>query len=323
MISRRVLLRRAAWAAAAAGAIFAVRDRLPWPPLDVRFADGRATPWQRLPPRPGVVELAVSVNGAPARAVIDSGAQISVVDAGLAARLGLPRVVAAPLLAFGVAGPPQLTHTVHLDLAAQGLAAPGLRAAVLDLAAVARASGRTFDLLIGRDVLRHVVLDADFPLGRARLMASGAWRPTPETMSIALESHFGAPVAPVRIEAAEPLRLLIDTGAAGEVALSDAAARRTGLLAPGRRVSQGHSISVTGLNPERLVTARSVQIGPLAMRNVDVQIYARGAGAPGPDGLVGAGLFHDFRLTLDLAARRLDLTRAPLIILPRDRERTP
>ena len=316
MISRRALITRAALVAAGAGALFAVRDRLPWPPLDARFANGRDTPWQRLPERPGLVEMTVAVNGTPVRAVIDSGAQLSAVDAGLAARLGLERVLAAPLLAYGVAGRPRLTHTVHLGLTMPGLALPALRAAVLDLASMAAASGRDFQLLIGRDVLRRLVLEADFPLRRARFLAPGAFRPAHDSIAIPLKVEGGAPLARVQIEAAAPVDLLIDTGATGDLALSDAAARRAGLTAPGRLVRQGHSISLSGLNPARTAIAATVRLGELSLRNIDVQIYAPAASAPGPVGLVGAGLLRPFRVALDLNGGRLWLTPAPLRVVP-------
>lgn len=324
MISRRALVTRAALVAAGGSALFAVRDRLPWPPLDVRFANGRDTPWQRLPERAGVVEMAVRVNGAPVRAVIDSGAQLSAIDAGLAGRLGLDRIMAAPLLAYGVAGKPRLTHTVRLDLTLPGLGVPGLRAAVLDLAPMAAVSGRDFQMLIGRDVLRHAILEADFPLGRARFLAPGQFRPAHDAVAVPLALHTGGPVARVQIEAAPPLDLLVDTGAVGDLALSEALARRTGLTGPGRAVRQGHSVSLGGLNPQRTVLASTVRLGALSLRNVEVQIYAPAASAPGPGGLIGAGLLRPFRAALDLPGRRLWLTPAPLLVVrPRPAEPSP
>ena len=313
MTTRRAFISRAVLAAAGAGALFAVRDRLPWPPLEARFANGRDTPWQRLPARRGLVEIAASVNGTPVRAVIDSGAQLTAVDAGLAARLGLGRILAAPLLAYGVSGQARLTHTVRLDLGIPGLAVPNLRAAVLPLAGVAAASGRDFQLLIGRDVLSHVVLEADFPLGRARLLAPGAYRPPHDAMAVPLSA--GAPRASVRIEAARPIDLLIDTGATGFLALSEAAARDAGLTAPGRRTSQSLSVSLSGLNPETTAHARTVALGPLKLHDVPVQVYAPAANVPSPAGLVGTGLLRQFRLALDLANRRLYLVRPPLMVV--------
>jgi len=314
--TRRGLLTRLGLAAVAGGALFMVRDRLPWPPLEPRFADGRQTPWLPLAPGAGLIEIAVTVNGRPIRAVVDSGAQFSAIDRGLAETLALPRTVAAPILAYGVSGAPSLTHTVRLDLAMTGLAVPGLRAAALDLAAISAATGRDFQFLVGRDVLRHVVIDADFPRHRARFLAREAYKPTRDAIPIPLRSKGGAPMVSVQVEQAAPLDVLVDTGASGLLALSANAAEQSGLLAPGRQVSSAHSVSLGGLSLDRRVTARSLRIGGMTLHDADVQIYRPAANAPAPSGLLGAGLFRQFRMALDLGGQRLFLVRPGLIIVP-------
>lgn len=307
MIGRRSLL---IGLAAAAGGLFLVRDRLPWPPLSPRFADGRGTPWLPIPAG-GLIEIEVRVAGRALHAVVDSGAQFSAIDRMLAERLGLPRTFAAPLVAYGVSGGPTLTHTVGLELTLPGLAVAGLRAAALDLAPIAQATGREFQLLIGRDVLGQVVLEADFPLRRARFLAPGVYRAPPDAKTIALEGAM----TDVRVEAAAPLRALVDTGASGVLALSEAAARQTGLLAPGRPARPAHSVSLGGLSMNRRVTARTITVGDLTLRNVEVQVYRPAANAPAPAGLLGAGLFSRFRMALDLAGGRLHLTPPSLMII--------
>jgi predicted aspartyl protease len=311
VIGRRSLL---VGLAAAAGGLFLVRDRLPWPPLAPRFANGRDTPWQRVPPG-GLIEIEASVNGAPIHAIVDSGAQFSAVDRTLAERLALPRNVAAPMLAFGVSGGPTLTHTVRLDLALPGLAVPNLRAAALDLAPVAQVTGRAFQLLIGRDVLRHVVVEADFPLRRARFLARGAYAPPPDARTLPLKDTGRGPMLAVQVEGAPPLDVLVDTGAAGVLALSETAARDAGLLAPGRPVSKAQSVSLGGLSLDRRVTARTVSAGGLSLRNVDVQIYRPAANAPAPSGLLGTGLFSRYRMALDLGGGRLHLVPPSVMIV--------
>lgn len=313
--TRRALISRAALLAAGGAGLFLMRDRLPWPPLRPSFADGRATPWLPLPPNARLIEIEATVNGRAVGAVVDSGAQLSAVDAALAERLDLPATVAAPILAYGVGGQPRLSHTVHLDLGLPGLAVAGVRAAALDLAAVSSATGRDFQLLIGRDVLRQVIVEADFAGGRARLLDRQAYSPPRDAMVIPLGGGGGAPTAPVRIDGAPPLDLLVDTGASGAVALSEPAARTAGLLAPGRAVSRAHSVSLGGLSLDRVVRARSVSVGPLHATGIDVQIYARNAHAPAPSGLLGAGLLSQFRIALDLSGQRLYLVPPPLRIL--------
>jgi len=305
--TRRALFSRLALLATGGAALWLLRDRLPWPPLNPRFADGRATPWLPLMGRGGLIEIDVVVNGTPIRAVIDSGAQFSAIDRGLAERLGLARILAAPILAYGVSGDPALTHTVRLDLALPGLSVPGLRAAALDLADILKVTGRDFRLLIGRDVLAHVVVEADFPLRRARLLAAGAYSPPRDAIPISLQLKGGAPMTTVRVEAAAPIEVLVDTGASGVLALSEPAARQAGLLAPGRPVSRAHSVSLGGLSLDRIARARVVRIGDLTLQDVPIQVYAPAAHAPAPSGLLGAGLFRRFRMALDLGQGRLFL----------------
>jgi len=314
--TRRTLLVRLGLLAAAGGTLFLVRDRLPWPPLEPRFANGRDTPWLPLPERGGLIDIAVQVNGAPIRAVVDSGAQFSAVDRGLAEKLALPRTVAAPILAYGVSGAPSLTHTVRLDLGLPGLSIPRLRAAALDLASISAATGRDFQLLLGRDVLRGLVVEADFPRARARFLTREAWRPPRDAIHIPLTSKGGAPMVAIQIEDRPPFEVLVDTGASGVLALSAGAAEQHGLLAPGRRVTSTHSVSLGGLSLDRLVTARTVRVGGMTLHDADVQVYTPTANAPAPSGLLGAGLFRQFRMGLDLTGGRLALVRPGLIIVP-------
>lgn len=315
MISRRTLLSRLALLAAGGAGVWLVRDRLPWPPLEVRFANGRDTPWLPLPRGGGLIEIPVTVNGTPLRAVVDSGAQFSAIDAAVARRLALPRTVAAPILAYGVSGGPTVTHTVAMDLAVPGLHVPKLHAAALDLAPISAITGRNFQLLIGRDVLREVVVEADFPTGRARFLARGVYIPPRDAVTIPLRSAGGAPVTTVQVEAAAPLEVLVDTGSSGLLALSEDAARKAGLLAPGREMAPAHSVSLGGLTLNRMVTARSVSIAGLPLRQVDIQVYRPAANAPAPGGLLGAGLFRRFRMALDLGGDQLFLVRpGPILV---------
>lgn len=311
MIARRSLI---AMALAAGAGLFLVRDRLPWPPLEPRFANGRDTPWQRLP-QGGVIEIDATVKGTPIRAVVDSGAQFSAIDRALAERLDLPRTLAAPILAYGVSGGPMMTHTVRLDLAVPGLAVPNLRAAALDLAAIAQITGRDFQLLIGRDVLSHLVVEADFPMRRARFLARDAYRVPPDAHAVPLVRSGRGPMATVVVENAPPLQVLVDTGASAVLALSETAAQDAGLLAPGRPVTQAHSVSLGGLALNRRVTARRVVVGDVELPDVEVQIFTPGPGAPAPSGLLGTGLFGRYRMALDLAAGRLWLVPPALMII--------
>lgn len=310
MISRRALLPRLGLLAAGGTALYLLRDRIPWPPPRVTFAAEPSTPWIPLPRDARLIEVDGEVAGQPIRIVVDSGAQFSAIDRELAQRLDLPQAMTLPMLAYGVSGQPSLTHTVRLDLALQGLAVHGMRAAVLDIAGLSAATGRAFQMLLGRDVLRELVLEADFPRDRVRFHRPQAWRPPPDARAAAIRMVGGAPMIPVRVEGSAPVDVLVDTGATGVLALSTDAARDTGLLAPGRPVQQAHSVSLGGQSLDRLVRARTVEAAGLTLRGVDVQIYSPSARGPIPRGLLGSGLFRRYRLALDLNGGRLFLIPA-------------
>lgn len=315
MISRRALLSNLPLLAAGGAAVWFLRDRIPWPPPRVAFDSGDRTAWIALPQRGGLIEIPGQIAGRDIRVVVDSGAQFSAIDRALAETLELNDTATLPMLAYGVSGAPSLTHTVKLDLALPGLSVVGMRAAVLDLANLSQISGRGFSLLLGRDVLREVVVDIDFPLRRVAFQAPGRYAPPRDAQAAPLKLVGGAPMIPVRIEDGPPIDVMVDTGATGVLALSVQAAEAAGLLTPGREVSSAHSVSLGGLSVDRLVTARRVEIAGVSLSNVGVQIYAPSAPAAIPSGLLGTGFLRRFRMALDLGNGRLFLAHStPLLV---------
>jgi predicted aspartyl protease len=210
-----------------------------------------------------------------------------------------------------------LSHTVSLDLGVPGLSVPSVRAAALDLAALSGSTGRAFQLLIGRNVLRQMVLEVDFPLDRARFVAPQAFKAPIDAQVIPLTSSGGgAPTVPVSIEGRAPLNLLLDTGASGWLALSENAAEQLGLLAPGRTVTRAPSVSLGGQRLDRVTQATHVQVGDLTLQRVPVQIYAPALRLGVPTGLVGASALQGLRVAVDLGGRRLVLAPPSLRIVP-------
>ncbi len=316
MTTRRALLGRLGLLAVGGGALFALRDRLPGAGPSVRFDRPAGTPWLPLPPNGGLIEIDVTVGQAPLRALVDSGAEISAIDRGIAARLALTQRIAAPVLAYGVTGGPSLARTVNLAFGVPGLDVSGLAAAALDLDALAQAANRDFQMIIGRDVLRRLLLDADFRHVRVRLFPAGAARLPPNALVIPLQNAGGAPTARVRVEQARPLSILVDTGSSGVLALAEPAARAAGLLAPGRLIDTQPSLGLGGLSLDRRVNARSLTLGGITVADAPVQIYPARPGWPAPQGLLGTGLLRSYRTLLDLPSARLILVRSGLALVP-------
>lgn len=305
---RRTFLRQLAFLAVGAGAAWWLRERYLYPTPTVEFAPGRdATDWIPFPGR-GLVELTAKVAGIPIRVVVDSGAQFSAIDRQLAERLGL-KAAPIPLLAFGVSGQPSLTHTVGLDLSIGALTVRGMRAATLELLTLSGAIRRPFAMLLGRDVLRALTADIDWPAGRLRFVRPGTFQPPPGATVARARSQAGALMVPLTIEGKPPVEVMIDTGATAEVAVSEKTAQALGLL-DGRPMAVGRSVSLGGISEDRVLRARSVEFAGRVLREVEVQVFKPSVQGPLPAGLLGAGLLQRYRVGLDLEAGVLWLTAA-------------
>lgn len=315
--TRRVLARQLALLGVGLGAAWWLRERYLFPKPAVEFLGAkRETGWLALPDPAGLVELTAHVAGIPIPVVVDSGAQFSAIDRNLAERLGL-KAAALPLLAFGVSGQPSLTHTVALDLSIANLQVRGVRAATLELLTLSGVIRRPFAMLIGRDVLRALTADIDWPNGRVRLVAPEAFSPPPGAMVARAHSQGGALMTPVRIEGAPPVEVMVDTGATSEIALSQKTAQALGLLA-GRPIAVGRSVSLGGLGEDKIVHAAKVSVAGRTLSDVEVQVFTPSAPGPLPAGLLGVGILKHYRVGLDLGAGVLWLT-GPMAARPQHR----
>lgn len=266
--------------------------------------------WIDLPRAGGFIMLQGAVAGAPIRVLVDSGAQSSAIDAGFASRLGLAAGLPLPVLAYGVGGGPSVTHTVGLDLDLGALRIERIRAAVLNLAAISAFTNQPFDMLLGRDVLRSVILEVDYPRRRAAFLRHEAYAPPKHSVLAPVTRKSGGLHLEVSVESGAPISALVDTGASGALALSDQAAAAAGLLDQARKLTSVRSIGIGGASVDRMVTAHQVRFAGFTLRDVKVSIFAAQAGSPLPDGLIGAGLLKGFRVGLDHRAGALHLSEA-------------
>lgn len=297
MISRRNLLSRAAMLAAAGGGMWLLRETVLWPPPRPVF-EGDGSGWLALAEAP-VPLVAATVNGEPTLALVDSGAQRSVIGAGLAGRLSLRRAFSVPMVAVGVGGAATLGHGVRADVALGRLSLPGMTAAVLDLAALGAARAGEVGLVLGQDLLRRTVLDLDLIERRLALRRRGA--ALPPTRPLPARGGLQGLYVEVVVEGAT-VRALVDTGASPVLSLSSRAADEAGLLDDRHPVRFNHSIAFGSAGLGKELTAASVGFGGRTFERPAVQIYPTSHGRLIPPALLGVAALEGARTLIDLGA---------------------
>ncbi len=308
---RRDLLIRLGLIAGGVGGAWWLRDHVLWRGPTVVFAPGGTTGWQPYAePRASTPTVEVSVDGRPVRALIDSGAQYSVIDRSLVQTLGLTHVFDIPMVAYGVGGQAQVGRGATLDVrigGPQGVRLEGLRAAILDLGPLAGDKGLGAPLILGQDVLRELILELDVRRRRIRLISRAGWTPPPGLAPVAVTRAGKALLAAITVEGAA-VDAVIDTGASAVLAVTRETADAAGLL-DGRRRTPGQSMVLGGVVGAETVIVRTLTIGDELYRQAAVAIYDDVAVPGFPKALVGMAAFEDRRVVLDLRGPRLFVER--------------
>lgn len=281
------------------GALWMMRERLvfPQPTITAQGGDPDSGWLPFASRRQPVVTVQAKVNGVSTRALVDSGAQHSVIDSGFAEQMEAGGGLSAPVIAYGVGGSPQMGKTLSVDLELGGLRLQGLRAASLDLGPIAEANHLDTPLVLGQDLLRALAADIDFPGRRIRFVRSQSFT-VPEGARLApVRARGRALEARVMVEGVE-LEAIVDTGASAALSLASDVAEAAGLL-DGRRVQPGQAIVLGGVAPGRIVRASHLTFAGLVREDVPVHIFEP-QNLPGfPRGLLGYDALRPFRVIMD------------------------
>lgn len=315
-MNRRSFLIRTGVIAGALGGGWWLKDNVLWSAPGLAFAEGATTPWIGFAARVLSPTIPVRIAGQTVNALVDSGAQYSVIDrrlhAAIAAELGPRPLFDIPLLAYGVGGQPQMGKGVRLDMAMDGLSLSGLRCAILDLGPLADEEGLSAPLILGQDLLKLLALEVDLVERRMRLMERQAVVHDARWSRVAVRRRGTALITPVEVEG-HTLDAVVDTGASSILSLSQPAAEAAGIL-DGRPAGTGESLVLGGQITADILTVSHLRAVGRTFREVDVPVYGA-VGMPGiPSALLGMAAFRDQGLLLDIGggalyrATHLDLT---------------
>lgn len=312
MNRRGLLLRVGALGAAVAGGVW-LRDQVVWRRPDVAVVDDGWRPWDHA--RTDVPTVSAVIQGRTVRALIDSGAEYSAIDREFAESLGLKSGFNMPLIAYGVGGGPQMGRGVGVSLSAGGLKISRLQAAVLDLGPVASPRGLATPIILGQDVLGEAVIELDLsrPRRAGRRLRFLAAVPTAADMVAAPARRQGRALRTEVIVEGALIDALIDTGSSSALALSEAEARKAGLL-DGRPTTPGSTLVLGGAMASRLIRVGSLTAGGSDLGRAEVSVFDTPSLPTFPSALVGTAAFEGRRVVLDLAGGRI-LASRPLDLI--------
>lgn len=309
-MNRRSLFIRAGAAAAAVGGGLWLKDHVLWRRPGVTFgADGSSGWLEFVAPRTLLPTVTVTLAGREMTALIDSGAQYSVIDRRLVAELGLDRFFDMPLIAYGVDGRAQMGRGVTLDLTFGTARIDRLRAGILDLGPLSEEAGLGAPLILGQDLLMQAVLEMDLRRRRLRLARAGQTELPRAYRALPVRRAGTALIAEAVVEGSR-IQALVDTGSSALLALSEGVAQSAGLL-DGRSEQEGSSIVLGGVAKARLIQARTVALGQELWRDVTTAVYADRPLPNYPDALLGMEAFAGRDVILNLGDGQLHL--APLM----------
>lgn len=302
-MKRRSFLLRAVGLAAVVGGGFWLKDNLLWGAPRLSFgAEGSG--WLDFAvPSTTAPTVEVHIAGRMVTALLDTGAQYSVIDRALVDELGLGDRFDLPLIAYGVGGQPQAGKGVSLDLRLGQLEVPRLRAAILDLGPLASAEGLGAQLVLGQDLFGAAVMDLDLKARRVRLLDPAGFVPSTDMKAVPVAMKGTALTCDITLEGAV-IEAVVDTGFTGLIALSHSAATTAGLL-DGRDETQGTSIVLGGVAKARIVRAQTLTFDNQLRRGVQVQVFEDSPLPNYPQALLGMQMFERLKVALDLGQGRL------------------
>lgn len=248
---------------------------------------------------PGQIEVAVTVNGAAATFVLDTGAEYSIVSTRLAQSLGLKAERR---------GARDFTDGVRL--AVGPLALEGQRVMVMPFDTF-YARGRRIDGLLGFDVFERYAVKIDWRGKTLTFWEHDGFVPPRAAVVVALEFSGRLPVVITRLQLEParslPARLMVDTGASQSVMLRHPFAAAHDLFT---RAAGEKSAPSLADGTQRLVTipAAALAIASVTFDRPEVLAFTEPVGSAAStdtDGLIGNTLLSRFTLYVDYRNKRL------------------
>lgn len=243
----------------------------------------------------GRIFVQAAIKGVPTEALLDSGAEVSLIDPELAKRAGLPPGVEVELKGSG--GKEQARFVYGPHIVAGGIDLGEQELVILDLRELSkRLIKRPTQMILGRQLFDSARLRID--------ILGGTWdvlKPGDKAIGAALklEKHAGIEAAPVTVNGVAALADF-DLGNGSKVMISRALADKLGLKSTGKETGGG----IGGQLVRDLVLIDRLDVAGKTFRNVEAGIDALDNAG---DLNIGTSILQHFILTTDFSGRTVYL----------------
>jgi hypothetical protein len=270
-----------------------------------------------------IVELQVGEIEEPLTFVVDTGFDVSILDAATAERHGLGvgtvRREAQP------GGDVEMATLPPTTLRIGPLEIDAVEVTTVPLGGLAAVLGRSFHGILGHDVLGRFVVDLDYPAGRIRFSDPRSWQPPADAEAVEIEIRNGEPLANGILITANglevPGRFKLDTGSLDVAGLNLNFVRDHGVVGPDDRELRSGGVAVGGGTEGRLFRAGALVLGPRRLERPLIGYTVDSAGFENRDnaGTIGVGLLALSRLVLDYPHGRVLFVGPASEPMPEDR----
>lgn len=254
-----------------------------------------------------------AVAGKEAMLMLDSGAEVTVIDAAFAQAAGVTPT--GHMDVRGTGGTENLAVANQVEIVLGTMTLRTGMVLLMDLRQISTMIDHPVQVILGKEVLNETVTDLNFAARTIAFHAPSAFVPPEGMTRVPLTVAAGIRTVPVSVEGHETVTVDFDLGNGGALLLYPASVAKWSLL-ENRRVAHTLGGGIGGLHTENLVMAKSLEIGGYTLRDLPAvtPVNAEGlafATSETVQGNVGMPVWSRFHLIMDFGRNQLFLAASP------------
>lgn len=239
--------------------------------------------------------ISVEINGLATEALLDSGSEMTVIDADFAKKLALNSNGSASARGTG-SGTVQVRFAKHVEIKAVDVTLTNRTVVILDLSDISeRLVGEKVNMIIGRDLFDSGRFFLDI---NAQVFKKINTAKTPPGSKLILRENKGIKQIPISIEGAKIVYADFDLGNGSEVSIGHDYAQNNGLLSTGRVLGNKVGGGIGGTVNQQLIKIQRIQIAEQSFSNVIATIDSS---ENQTDANVGGALLRNFTMVIDFS----------------------